>query len=91
MMSSYGATLPGRAATASAPAQRVWGAISRALRTPSINDDGIGINFAVSGRLSLAISGQHLFDRAHAEYATGPGLTATGIPRSAVARLTWTF
>jgi hypothetical protein len=91
MMSSYGATLPGRAATASAPAQRAWGAISRALRTPSINDVGIRIDFGLSGPLSLAISGQHLFDGAHAEYATGPGLTATGIPRSAFARLNWAF
>jgi iron complex outermembrane recepter protein len=47
--------------------------------------------FEVSGPLSLAISGQNLFDRAHAEYGNGSGLTATDIPRSAVARLTWAF
>jgi hypothetical protein len=48
--------------------------------------------FKLSRPFSLAITGQNPFDRAHAEYTSGTiGLTATDVPRSAAARLTWTF
>jgi iron complex outermembrane receptor protein len=45
----------------------------------------------ISSPVSLVVNGQNLFDRAHAEYATTEGVTATLIPRSVNVSLVWRY
>jgi iron complex outermembrane receptor protein len=64
----------------------------RVLNVPAYTRVDAQAQLKLSQPLSLAITGQNLLDGGHLEFANGnTGLTATSIPRSAGARLIWTF
>lgn len=63
----------------------------RKLEVPAYTRVDVRLEFQISRPLSVAATGQNLFNPAHAEFANAPGVTSTLIPRSVNLRLLWRF
>jgi len=60
------------------------------LGVPAYTRADARLGWPLTRTLTLAVSGQNLFDRSHLEFGTGPvQLVATEVPRSASVALTW--
>jgi iron complex outermembrane receptor protein len=63
----------------------------RTLKVPAYTRADARAELKITRPLTLVVAGQNLFDRAHAEWVTTEGVTATLIPRSVNVSLVWRY